>query len=95
MLKDQLADEASKRGEAERDIAWLRGELEKHSVEVEAMKADSYLQKQAMEKGIGDAKIFQDNHDALQGGILKIAKVVLARRMGFLMLFSVFLGDFV
>ena len=70
-MKDQLAAEVGKPEEAEKNIARLQGELKKHSEELEAVKADSSLRKQAMKKAIGDDTVFQDSHDALQSGILK------------------------
>ena len=55
-LKDQLATEAAKRGEVERNIARLQEQLKKHAEELEAVKANSFVHKKAMEKAIGDAK---------------------------------------
>ena len=66
----------------------LQEELKRNLDELHALKDDSNIQRQLMEKGLGDAKSTQEQHDALRAHVLTVARAVL-RKFG--VLFGCFL----
>ena len=72
ILSDQLAAEAGKRAEGDKEAAQLREELR-------MLKANFDNQKWCMEKALEVAKSAQDLDNALRDNVLIVARVVLRK----------------